>query len=57
MKVKTKGAFITKTNRVISKGEGEIIDMPEADYNEVKSLCVVIDEPKTKVKKAEVNEK
>ena len=47
MKVKTKGAFETKAHRVISKGAGIIINMPEEDYKEVKDLCEVL-EPKKK---------
>lgn len=45
-KVKTKGAFETKTHRVISREAGEIICMPDEDYNEVKDLCEVLDEEK-----------
>jgi len=48
MKIKTKGAFETKAHRVISKKAGEIINMPEEDYLEVKDLCEVI-EPKKKM--------
>lgn len=43
MKVKTKESFITKTSRVISRGPGEVINMSEKDYEEVKDKVEVID--------------
>lgn len=46
MKVKTLGAFETKAHRVISKGPGEIINMPDEDYKEVKDLCEALDKHK-----------
>lgn len=45
-KIKTKGAFETKAHRVISKQPGEIICMPDEDYEEVKDLCEVLEEEK-----------
>jgi len=45
-KVKTLGAFETKTHRVISKGSGEIINMPDEDYEEVRELCELLEKPK-----------
>ena len=50
MKVKTKEAFVTKAHRVISKGAGEIINMPDEDYEEVKDKVTVIKETKLKDK-------
>jgi len=41
-RVKTKEPFITKAHRVICKKPGEIINMPDEDYEEVKSKVVVI---------------
>ena len=49
-KIKTKGPFQTKTHRVISKEAGEIICMPDEDYNEVKDLCEVLEKEKPKKK-------
>lgn len=42
MKVKTKAPFVTKAHHVICKKAGEIINMPEEDYNEVKDLVEFI---------------
>lgn len=53
IKVRTKGPFRTKANRVISRGEGQIIMMGEEDYEEVSDLCEVLDKPK---KKKEIEE-
>ena len=50
-KIKTKGPFITKANRVISKKAGEIIRIPDADYEEVKDLCEILEDDKPKTKK------
>ena len=50
-KVRTKGAFVTKAKQIIAKEAGEIICMPDEDYEEVKDLCEVIEEKK-KVKKS-----
>ena len=44
-KVRTKAAFETKAHRVISRKPGEIIRMPDEDYEEVKDLVEVINEP------------
>jgi len=52
MKVKTKGPFKTKAHRVICRRPGEIIIMPDEDYEEVKDLCEVIDDIKRKEKTA-----
>jgi len=41
-RVKTKEPFITKAHRVICKKPGEIINMPDEDYEEVKSKVIVI---------------
>jgi len=49
-KIKTKGAFETKANRVISREAGKIIHMPDEDYEEVKDLCEVLEEEKPKKK-------
>lgn len=49
-KVKTKGLFETKAHRVISREAGEIIRMPDEDYEEVKDLCEVLEEEKPKKK-------
>ena len=51
MKVKTKGSFVTKAHRFISKGPGETMQMPREDYEEVVDLCEVLEEdrkPKSK---------
>lgn len=45
-KIKTKGPFITKTNRVIAREAGEIIRMPDEDYEEVKDLVELLEEEK-----------
>ena len=50
MRVKTKEAFITKAHRVISKGVGEIINMPEEDYEEVKDKVILLDKQAKKIK-------
>jgi len=50
VKVKTKGPFETKAHRLISLGAGEVIVMPDEDYEEVKNLCEVIEPPKKKEK-------
>lgn len=53
MRVKTREAFTTKAHRVISKGAGEIINMPEEDYEEVKDKVVLLDsinKPEKKLK-------
>ena len=42
-KVKTKTAFKTKTNHVISRGPGEIINMPDEDYQEVKDKVTLME--------------
>lgn len=47
-KIKTKEAFITKTNRVISRGAGEEINMPDADYEEVKDKVELIEKKEAK---------
>lgn len=49
-KIKSKGAFETKTHRVIAREAGEIICMPDEDYEEVKDLCEVLEEEKPKKK-------
>ena len=46
VKVRTKGFFETKAHRVISRVIGQVIVMPEEDYEEVKNLCEVIEPPK-----------
>jgi len=50
MKVKTKKPFITKAHRVICKRPGEIINMPDEDYEEVKDKVEVIEQPKPRKK-------
>jgi len=50
VKVKTKGPFETKAHRLISLKAGEVIVMPDKDYEEVKNLCEVIEPPKRKEK-------
>ena len=50
MKVKTKAPFVTKAHRVICKKAGEIINMPEEDYEEVKDKVIVL---KDKIKRME----
>ena len=50
VKVKTRGSFETKAHRVISRAADEVIVMPQADYEEVKNLCEVIEPPKKKEK-------
>jgi hypothetical protein len=44
-RVKTKAAFETRAHRVISRRSGEIIQMPDEDYEEVKDLVELIEEP------------
>jgi hypothetical protein len=44
-KVKTKAVFETQAHRVISRRSGEIIRMPDEDYEEVKDLVEIIEEP------------
>jgi len=46
IKVKTKGPFETKAHRLISLKAGEVIVMPDEDYEEVKNLCEVIEPPR-----------
>jgi hypothetical protein len=43
--VRTKAAFETKAHQVISRRPGETIRMPDEDYEEVKDLCTLLDEP------------
>jgi len=43
-RVKTKAAFETKAHRVISRRPGEIIRMPDEDYEEVKDMVEVLAE-------------
>jgi hypothetical protein len=43
-KVRTKAAFETRANRVISRGPGEIIRMGDEDIAEVADLVEVIEE-------------
>jgi len=43
--VRTKAAFETKAHQVISRRAGETIRMPDEDYEEVKDLCTLINEP------------
>jgi hypothetical protein len=50
IKVKTKAAFETKAHRVISRGPGEVINMPEADFKEVEDKVEVLDKPSGKVR-------
>jgi len=50
MKVKTKKPFITKAHRVICKRPGEIINMPDEDYEEVKDKVEAIEQPKPRKK-------
>jgi len=50
VKVKTKGPFETKAHRLISLKAGEVIVMPDEDYEEVKNLCEVIEPPRKKEK-------
>lgn len=44
-KVKTLGPFETKKSRVISRQAGEIIRMSNEDYEEVKNLVELLEEP------------
>lgn len=46
-KVKTKSAFETRAHRVVSRKPGEIIQMPDEDYEEVKDLVEVLNETAT----------
>lgn len=55
MRVKTKEAFITKAHRVISKGAGEIINMPEEDYEEVKDKVILLYKIIKEVRKTKTN--
>ena len=51
IKVRVKEPFETKVHRVIAKQKGEIINMPEEDYEEVEDLVErieKIDKKKTK---------
>ena len=48
VKVKTLCAYKPRANHVISRGAGEVINMPEADYEEVKDLVIVLDKKKNK---------
>ena len=57
MRVKTKEAFITKAHRVISKGAGEIINMPEEDYEEVKDKVILLDKQAKKIKTNKIKDK
>lgn len=43
-KIKTLAAFETKTNRVIANKRGEIIRMPDEDYEEVKDLVELLED-------------
>jgi hypothetical protein len=44
-KVKTKSAFETRAHRIISRKSGEIIQMPDEDYEEVKDLVEILEDP------------
>jgi len=57
MRVKTKEAFITRAHRVISKGAGEIINMPEEDYEEVKDKVILLDKTIKEVKETKETKK
>ena len=59
MKVKTKGPFETKAHRVISRKAGEIIIMPDEDYEEVADMCEILEsgeKPKIKINKKKKTE-
>ena len=49
-KVKTKTDFITKAHRVISRGPGEVINMPDEDYQEVKDKVTLIERPQKDIR-------
>ena len=57
MRVKTREAFVTKAHRVISKGAGEIINMPEEDYEEVKDKVILLDKQAKKTKTNKIKDK
>jgi len=57
MRVKTREAFTTKAHRVISKGAGEIINMPEEDYEEVKDKVILLDKQAKKIKTNKIKDK
>ena len=57
MRVKTREAFTTKAHRVISKGAGEIINMPEEDYEEVKDKVILLDKQAKKTKTNKIKDK
>jgi hypothetical protein len=55
-KVKTKSAFATRAHGVISRRPGEIIRMPDEDYEEVKNLVELLEEPTPAVFKGNVSD-
>ena len=52
MKIKTKGPFVTRAHRFISKGPGEVMQMPREDYEEVADMCEVLEEDRKPIIKA-----
>jgi len=44
-KIKSLAPFKTKAHSVISRMSGEIINIPDEDYEEVKDKCEVLDDP------------
>jgi len=55
-RVKTKEPFITKAHRVICKKPGEIINMPDEDYEEVKDKIELIEEEAKTIKNKGVHD-
>jgi len=55
-RVKTKEPFITKAHRVICKKPGEIINMPDEDYEEVKDKVELIEEEAKTIKNKGVHD-
>lgn len=49
-KIKSLKPFKTKAHQVIAREKGEIIIMPDEDYEEVKDLCEVLDDTDRKKK-------
>lgn len=45
IKVETLTAFETKAHRVISKGPGEVMRLPDEDFEEVRDKVKVLDKP------------
>lgn len=41
--VKTKGPFITTAHHAVSRKAGEVFELPDEDYEEVKNMCELVD--------------